>query len=233
MAELWQSGDVSLYLGDCLEVLPTLEAGSVDAVVTDPPYGISYVARKRQPNETRCAACFYEGTGVEGDDKPFDPAPFLSLGVPALLWGANHYAHRLPECGSWLVWDKKVNPQYYGKTSFSDAEIAWCSIGRRTLIYPHLWNGIVRQGEEVGKRGCGRVHPTQKPIGLMRWCLSFVPDAATILDPFMGSGTTGVACVKTGRKFIGIEIDPGYFEIAKRRIQEAQAQARLPLEVGV
>ena len=100
---------------------------------------------------------------------------------------------------------------------YADGEFAWRNFGRSLRILD-----LSIQGTEV--RQSGRKHPTQKPVAVIKWCLSFLPDAKTILDPFMGSGTTGVACVKTGRKFIGIELDPDYFDVACKRVREAYAQ---------
>jgi site-specific DNA-methyltransferase (adenine-specific) len=209
-------GDCVLYRGDCREILPTL--GKVDAVVTDPPYGISYV----HGAEKRRHASLHNGKPIVGDDRPFDPAPFLAF--PAVLFGANHFAARLPAGGRWLVWDKRDG---VGFNDQSDIEIAWCSGERRAdRIFSHLWSGFSKASE----RGERRAHPTQKPVSVMRWCLGFLPDARTVLDPFMGSGTTGVACVREGRAFIGIEIDEGYFEIACKRIRDAYAQPDMFIE---
>src|SRR5690606_23457315 len=130
-----------------------------------------------------------------------------------IIWGGNFFSDILPIGGRWLVWDK-LNSM----PSYSDAEWAWTNIkGASVKKFTQCSNGL------AGNRD-GRVHPTQKPLNLMEWCLGFLPDAKTILDPFMGSGTTGVACVKLGRSFIGIEIDEGYFEIACERIRTAYAQ---------
>jgi site-specific DNA-methyltransferase (adenine-specific) len=216
-------GNATLYLGDCREIMPTL--ASVDAVVTDPPYGISYRARKLGKHETRAGRTDHEGEGIAGDDAPFDPSPFLGF-ENLILWGANHYADKLPPSGAWLVWDKRVDPKFYGATTFSDCELAWSTAGNAARMYQQVWNGIVRQGEPA-KRGQGRQHPTQKPVRLMEWCVRFFSDAQTILDPYMGSGTTGVACANLSRSFIGIELESKYFEIACERIEAAQAQQRL------
>lgn len=213
-------GDATLCLGDCREILPTL--GKVDAVVTDPPYGIKYVARNG--DQKRVKGWVHEGQGVAGDDVPFDPSPFLSF-QEVILWGANHYSQRLPH-GRWLVWDKRGDPRFYGNNTFSDCELAWRSGRGADRMYRQIWNGIVREGEPA-KEGQYRQHPTQKPIRLMEWCLGQISDAQTILDPFMGSGTTGVACAKLGRKFVGIEIEPKYFDIACKRIEQAYAQPDL------
>jgi DNA modification methylase len=200
-------GDCTLYEGDCLEVMPTLS--KVDAVVTDPPYGIGYKMPQggKSPRNIK---------PIIGDDAPFDPSPFLF--APCLLFGADHFSERLPK-GTFHVWDK--NPAGAVSDLFSDAELFWTSWGGARRVFRHLWKGMCQASEKGGKQ---RWHPTQKPITLMRWCLGFLPNAETILDPFMGSGTTGVACVKEGRKFIGIELDPDYFDIACKRIADAYAQ---------
>lgn len=217
-------GNATLYLGDCRQILPTLL--NVDAVVTDPPYGIGYRARETGENERRVGRTSYEGAGVTGDDAKFDPFPLLGF-KNLILWGANHFADKLPTSGAWLVWDKRGDPRFYGKTTFSDCELAWSTAGNAARMYRQIWNGIVREGERANMRGNKRQHPTQKPIRLMEWCLSFFPNAQTILDPYMGSGTTGVACVNAGRSFIGIEIEPSHFEIACERVKGAYDQQRL------
>lgn len=210
---------VTLYHGDCLNVLPTLEPGSVDAVITDPPYGMNnntdytrFSGGHRDSIAKRGMGRDY-GMPIMGDDEPFDPSPWLSF-ERVVLWGWNHYAARLP-VGTTLVWIKR-NTAAFG-SFLSDAEVAWMKGGHGVYCYKDLsMNAMARQ----------RVHPNQKPVTLFEWCIekAGVPEGATVLDPFMGSGTTGVACVQTGRNFIGIEIDAGYFEIAKRRIAEAQAE---------
>lgn len=203
-------GDCELYLGDCLELLPTL--GKFDAVVTDPPYGINY-----NPSGGNGAAKRGKFARIVGDSAPFDPSPWLAF-PNVILWGANHYADRLPARPSWLVWYKKDGVD---GCEFADCEIAWSSLGHVARVFNHQWHGMLRDSE----RGEQRVHPTQKPVEVMRWCIEQLPKGtAHILDPFMGSGTTGVACVKLGRKFTGIEIDPHYFEVACERIRKAYAQ---------
>ena len=164
---------------------------------------------------------------VTGDDQAFDPAPLLALRVPLILWGANHYASKLPDVPSWVTWDKRGDPKFYGKTSFADCELAWVSDGKPARMYKQIWNGIVREGEDQAKQGTGRVHPTQKPPELMRWCVERLGVQGVILDPYMGSGTTGIACLQMGRAFIGIEIEPRYFDIACERVTNAQRQERL------
>ena len=193
------SEGVTLYLGDCREILPTL--GKVDAVVTDPPYGIGI-------NKSNRLAISRGHIGENWDDKPADISWLLPMSVPSIVWGGNYFdlpPHRAP-----LVWDKNNAGR-----DFADFELAWSNIdmvARRIVFRPMNMDG-------------GKEHPTQKPIEVMRWCISWLPKSATtILDPFMGSGTTGVAAVKMGRKFIGIEIEPKYFDIACRRISDALRQ---------
>lgn len=210
-----QIGAARLILGDCLEVLPLL--GKVDAVVTDPPYGISLNTDNSRFSGGNCASIARrgpkrwkgsaDGRPIVNDDKPFDPTPFL-LGKEQIFWGWNAFPDKLPK-GTCLVWIKR-NDEAFG-SFLSDAETAWHSRGYGVYCFKDLSNAaIARQ----------RVHPTQKPEKLMEWTVARTK-GETILDPFMGSGTTGVACVKLGRSFIGIEIDEGYFDIACRRIQDA------------
>ncbi len=210
MQPTWTSkcGTVQLYLGDCLEVLPTLSPGRVDAVVTDPPYGIGY--RASQPNHI-------EYNNIIGDEHEFNPS-HLTRYQESIVWGANNFSSMLPR-GGWLVWDKRVS-EAADKMMGSPFELAWSS---RTSMYriariQHggAKNADAKNGDVANGR---RFHPTQKPVALMRWCIDLVC-GDSILDPYMGSGTTGVAAVRLGRKFIGIEIDPNYFEIAKTRIQD-------------
>jgi site-specific DNA-methyltransferase (adenine-specific) len=208
---------VELWLGDCREILPTLP--KVDAVVTDPPYGIAY--KKGTGGKGKHTVRNIEA--IEGDAEPFDPNLFLDF-PEVILWGGNHYAARLPH-GRWLAWDKLAGMEAFD--SFSDVEFAWQKGRGKDRIFNHLWKGICKASEKGGKE---RWHPTQKPVELMGWCMELVPGAATILDPFMGSGTTGVAAVKLGRKFIGIEIEPKYFDIACRRISDALKQPDMFIE---
>ena len=199
-----QIGDCTLYHGDCLEVLPGLER--VDAVVTDPPYGIGIT------RSNRLAVSRGMGGG-SWDDVPADISWLVPMGLPSIVWGGNYFD--LPPTRAPLVWDKNNAGR-----DFADFELAWTNIdmvARRIVFRPMNMDG-------------GKEHPTQKHIQVMEWCLGFLPNAATILDPFMGSGTTGVACVNLGRKFIGIELDEKYFDIACRRIEQAvkKQECKLP-----
>lgn len=221
MADPWKKrveiGDCTLYLGDCLQIMPALEA--VDAVIADPPYGINYAhggGGGKLARSTQLAKM-----PVAGDSIEFDPQPFLHW--PAILWGGNHFAHRLPKSQSWLSWDKRCADY---SNDQADCELAWTNLGFPARMFRHVWNGMLRGSESKSPR----VHPMQKPVALMEWCLGFLPNAETVLDPFMGSGTTLVACAKLGRKGIGIELDPDYFEIAVNRVREAYAQPDLFVE---
>jgi DNA modification methylase len=205
-------GACELYLGDCREVLPTL--GKVDAVVTDPPYGIG---EARSGNASRSKLAVSRDYGdARWDDDPISPdlmALVKTAGRWNIIFGGNHYANDPASC--WLVWDK-LN----GENDFADCELAWTNLPKAVRRLRFMWHGMIRaHGEPRGD------HPTQKPEGVMKWCIEHLPEPNhTILDPFMGSGTTGVAAVKLGRRFIGIEIEPRYFEIALKRIEKAYAQ---------
>lgn len=224
----WQSDGVRLYLGDCLEVMKGLPDGSVDAVVTDPPYGIGWHNDQRFSGGKTLRGKGSRHPPIANDDRPFDPRPFLQMHVPLILWGANHFWNHLPP-GGVLIWQKR-NDAAFG-TFLSDAEIAFVNVGHGVYIFRSVFAGSRRAIDGGEDAYAPSIHPNQKPTNLMRWCLTRLglSPGDTILDPFMGSGTTGVACVQTGRNFIGIEIDPGYFEIARKRIEEAQLQMRLPL----
>ena len=220
-------GEATLYCADCLEVLPTI--GPVDAVVTDPPYGIGVDTDNSRFSGGTAGNIAKRGNGIgpaggvplTGDDKPFDPSVLLEHGEHQIIWGWNHFPDKLPR-GTCLIWIKR-HEEAFG-TFLSDAETGWMSKGHGVYCKRDLSNNAIARE---------RSHPTQKPVSLMKWCLDFLPDAQTILDPFMGSGTTGVACANLGRRFIGIEIEPRYFDIACRRIRDAYAQPRLPLEEPV
>ena len=211
-----QDGRVVLYCGDCMDVLPTLAAGSVDAVVTDPPYGIGY-SHGGGNNKGKWTSKF-PGIKIHGDNKQFDPTPWLKW--PCLLFGANHYAKRLPEIGQWLAWDKSLGKG--PNDSFTDCEFMWTNRLRTPRnIARVLWKGSLSVEKQYNGSNIIREHPSMKPQELMEWCLALFPTANTILDPFMGSGSTAVAVIKKDLKFIGIEIEKKWFEIARARIERA------------
>lgn len=196
-------GNQTLILGDSLEIMPTL--GRFDAVVTDPPYGINAGVGIGRSDRIR-----FKNNQKLWDSTPADVSAILALAVPAIIWGGNYFD--LPPTRAPLVWDKNNAGR-----DFSDFEMAWSNIdmvARRIVLRPMNMDG-------------GKQHPTQKPVALMEWCLGFLPDAKTILDPFMGSGTTLVACQSMGRHGTGIELDPDYFDSACKRVDEAARQPDL------
>lgn len=213
-------GLATLYLGDCREILPTLP--KVDAVVTDPPYGIlnlqgagSTSAIRKSPRQKGSGTL--KGRLLNVSDVEWDVAPTAAdfdlirqSSTHQVIWGGNYFP--LPPCRGILVWDKQQPWE-----NFSQVELAWTNVERPAAIF-RLSATRAYEGKE---------HPTEKPLALMEWCLGRLPNAQTIADPYMGSGTTGVACVGLGRAFIGIEMNPAYFDMACRRIENAQRQERL------
>lgn len=216
-------GDCRLILGDCKEVLQGIEY--VDALVTDPPYGIGESAGKAKTrtsglaSRSRDASRYQRDYGNDDwDDEPAhaEIADAIKRARWSVVFGGNYY--NLPPTSCWLVWDK-LN----GDTDFADCELAWTNLPKAVRRIRFLWHGCMRRERDVAKE-----HPTQKPVDVMKWAIEHVPSPSrVILDPFMGSGTTGVAAVKLGRSFIGIEREPKYFDIARRRIEAAYAQPDL------
>jgi site-specific DNA-methyltransferase (adenine-specific)/modification methylase len=211
-------GNCTLYLGDSAEIFPDL--GWFDACVTDPPYGIGESAGKaktRTSGLTSRIKAAHEYKRDYGDDDWDDAPPPKALidmirktSKYQIIFGGNYF--ELPPTSCWLVWDK-LN----GKTDFADCELAWTNMTKAVRRIQFLWNGCMRQNGE--KRGD---HPTQKPVGVVKWAIGHLPkDVVTIIDPFMGSGTTGVACVELGKVFVGIEREEKYFDAACRRIAAA------------
>jgi site-specific DNA-methyltransferase (adenine-specific) len=210
-----------------------INLASVDAIVSDPPYGIGY----RHSGGTNSSGYSRNGRGkcvsntdsIIGDDKPFDPRSWL--GIPCLFFGAQYFFDRLPMGGSWLAWDKAATG---GPADvFTDCDFAWCSVSRiKRNIFRYTWKGAscVKADEHNGTGQVIRVHPSQKPIVLMRWCiqkLDLKPNSL-IFDPYMGSGSTGVAALAEGHRFVGIEIDRRYCVIAQRRITRPHARPIRP-----
>ena len=192
---------VELWLGDCREILPTL--GKVDAVVTDPPYGIGFAA---QPTRYQRINGMIP---VSWDDEKPDLSAVIAASDKVVVWGGNHFD--LPQSRGWLAWTKIGNAP-----SMADFELAWTSLDMNARRFEKSVKSA-----SLEKSLQEMPHPSQKPVELMRWSIEQVSPCETILDPFMGTGTTGVAAVKLGRKFIGIEIEPKYFDIAVRRIEDA------------
>jgi site-specific DNA-methyltransferase (adenine-specific) len=203
--------------GDCIEVAAALSG--IGAVVADPPYGVKLNTKYRSSQRANRAGC-NDYPAIRGDDRPFDPAPWLAYPV-VVLFGANYYADRLPPRGTWYVWDKRD-----GMTSNdqADCELAWVSGASGTVprLFHHRWNGMLKASE----RDQRRVHPTQKPVALMRWVIRNLrlPPDSLILDPYCGSGSTGCAAVLEGHRFIGIECEAAYVEIARRRLADIQPE---------
>ena len=197
-------GNATLYCGDCMDVLPTL--GKVDAVVTDPPYGIGMDGG----NVGYKGFNDLEKLGWDNatpEKETFDA--ILALNIPTIIFGGNYFPLPLSRC--WLIWDKGEG--FYNRT-YAEAELAWTNIDKNTKILKH---------DPLAKRDyVNKKHPTQKPAAVMQWCIGFIPGNPIIIaDTYMGSGTTGVAALKLGRHFIGIEKEPKYFDIACKRIEQS------------
>lgn len=228
MTERVQIGDHVLYLADNREVLADLPRAA--AIVTDNPYGMGWDTDStrflggKNP-DTRRGAGRDDWGKIEGDKEPFDPEPWLAW-PEIVLFGANHFARRLP-VGTTIVWIKK-QPHLYG-SFLSDAEVIWQKGGRGVYVYYEPWSPPRRQ-EQSGLRDDRNVprtaHPSQKPVGLMEWCIQRTK-AGVIVDPYMGSGTTGIAAANMGRRFVGVERVRRHFETAVERIERMTRQQRL------
>ena len=204
----YQDNHVTLYHGDCQEILP--ELGMFDLLLTDPPYGL-------KENAHRVASCgkLAKTTNYgdfSWDEKPMDKATLdliCSHTETQIIWGGNYF--HVPPSRGWLVWDK------LNSGNFADCELAWTNAKTSVRKFEFLWNGMLRAGEARNEK---RVHPTQKPVELMRWCLGFYPEAQSIIDPFAGSGTTGRAAKDLGRKCTLIEREERYCEVAAKRMAQ-------------
>ena len=193
---------ITIYNADCRRVLPWLDR--FDLLLTDPPYGIG--AGKMNLGMWRTSRM------EKGDWDKATPPPWLMDAMiesaeKQIVWGGNYYG--LPPSRQYLVWDKGAG--FKGR-DFAECEQAWCSWDGNAKVFQRdpLASGDYRE----------KVHPTQKPLALMCWCLSLVPDAKTILDPFMGSGTTLLAAKLEGRKAVGIEVNEKYCEAAVDRLRQ-------------
>jgi len=210
MAEIVIIGDATLYLGDCMDILPTLD--KVDAVITDPPYGIADDYLKPS-NKGEWSNLYSEKINWDSF-APEDAVKIsISLADKAIIWGGNYFSLQ-PKRG-WLIWDKMQS-----HTS-GHAELAWTNLDIPIRSFAYSRAQLSTENKQ---------HPTQKPVGLMTWCIDLSGSPQTILDPFMGSGTTGVAAVQMGRKFIGIERELKYFDIACKRIEQASKQVDMFIE---
>jgi DNA modification methylase len=204
---------VELYCGDCADIMPTLQG--VDACITDPPYGIGlacaiHCTKPSRPNTYTTAPKY---TAKEWDDARPSPAAMAAIVASApivVIWGGNYFADMLPPSRGWLYWSK----MFENTTNFSHGELAWTSVEM-----PLAEKRMSSKAETRG--GKDRIHPSQKPVGLIAWAMrrAKVPEGATVLDPYMGSGSTIIAAIRTGRKAIGIEKDPEHFKNAVERIK--------------
>lgn len=214
MVEKVVIGNAELWLGDCRDILSEVKA---DAVVTDPPYGIGIGQRKNRGKGCLAAATDYKES--DWDDRRIDSETLnliISCANWAIIWGGNYF--ELPGSRCWLVWDKMTRGQ-----DMAAAELAWTNLPGGVRLIRWMWVGFFRDGNDP--RG---LHPAQKPESVMSWAIGKIPNPNTVIfDPFMGSGTCGIAALSLGRRFIGCEIDPHYFDIACQRIEQAQKQARL------
>lgn len=216
-----QIGDATLYLGDCMDILPTLD--KVDAVITDPPYGIGESGGEKnrvRVGDGRTRFLVPKHANLEWDNVRPNKEIFDVIVEKTsifICWGGNYFSDYFPASMGWLYWDKKIGGD------FSDGELAYTNMKKALRSFSmHPFSGL--------SGGKDRVHPTQKPLELMKWCIEQAGKSETILDPFMGSGTTGVAAIQMGRKFIGIEREPKYFDIACKRIEQASKQVDMFIE---
>ena len=237
MKPYYDHAGIQIFHGDCREILPQLPKGLcitceceladeailaihlaaghelspfLDVLVADPQYGIAHPTDYAARGRGKLAACS-NYLPVHGDDKPFDPAHLLALNMPTVLWGGNHYSSRLPDSSGWLVWDKE-RPDALDQAT---CELAWSNFIKGVRRFRYLWNGMIRAGNET------LLHPTQKPIALMKWVLTlpWTPEG-TVLDAYMGGGSTLIAAKDLGRRAIGIEIEEKYCEIAAKRLSQ-------------
>lgn len=210
MTPYYEQDGITIYHGDCREW-----SGAADFVLSDPPYGIGWKPRVNHQDQ------------AWRDDEPFNPGPWLRVGTEHVFWGGNYFAQSLPHSADWLTWIKRpIDFDFSGdRRSYSTTELAWTDLGCRARFMCLVWDGGMRGGMPENRAFS---HPAQKPTELMLWCLSFSQTTGTVVDPFMGSGTTLVAAKRLGRKAIGIELEEKYCEIAAKRLQ----QGALPLEIG-
>lgn len=215
----------AIACGDCREILPLLP--KVDLVLTDPPYGINQDGGMGGcgfdgfGNKVKRSPRIYVGGWDSPEQRPESFSSILNAVSAAIIWGGNYFSDKLPQANKWLVWNKEQTMPTY-----SDCELAWTSLrGNAVKMFTYNGSGLMA-------RERGRVHPTQKPLELMRWCIGFAPDAQTILDPFMGSGTTLVAARSLGRKSIGIEMNEEYCSIAVERLRQQWMTFDSPASCG-
>lgn len=234
LGDVYQLGKHRLMCGDSTSIDAIerlMNDEEVDMVFTDPPYGISvvhgggassktgFVGARNAPGQLGRAR---EYRPIIGDDEPFDPGLILGLGFKTIiLWGANHYASRLPDKAQWLIWDKKLESGSLDHNNFSDCELAWTNTDALAAkIYRHTWAGMLRKGERAVELK-DRVHPTQKPVGLCSEVIvDFSKEKQSVMDLYGGSGSTLIACEKTNRKCFMMELDPKYCDVIVTRWEQ-------------
>lgn len=211
LGDVWVMGKHRLMCGDSTSmdaVEALLNGTAADAIVTDPPYGIAY---KSPSGKGLTIRGNYDV--ILGDEEPFDPNCLFGWCETIVAWGANHYADKLPTSACWLVWDKREGDAINNN---SDCELAWVSKGGSARLFHHKWNGMIKASEKNEKR----VHPTQKPVALSEWVFETVSAGNVILDLFGGSGSTMIACEKTGRQARLMELDPKYCDVIVKRWED-------------
>ncbi len=212
--------------GDCLEVMRGMPDKCVDLVLTDPPYGVNIVGDNGTVGGTSKEVSRWRGQinskykKIANDDKPINPSELLRISKNQIIFGGNYIADKLPPSRCWIVWYKRIKNQH---NNFADCELAWTSLKSPSRVLQHMWMGMLRDSELQE-----HYHPTQKPIVLMKWIISqYSKEGDTIIDPYLGSGSTALACIELKRKYIGIEISPEYCKIAEKRIAKAKSQLQL------
>lgn len=222
-SNVYLSDRVKLYHGDCLDFLKGFADQAIAAVITDPPYGLGE-NQKRVLSRGRYhgrANVLTDYGAFDWDNEPASPeaiAHIRRIAKTQVIFGGNYFT--LPPTSCWFVWDKQQTGD------FADAELAWTNLKSAVRIFRHQWNGFLRETERDK-----RVHPAQKPVALMRWILEQLnlPAGSTILDPYMGSGSVGIAAIQMGYQYIGMEKDPEYFKTARARLEDAErAEQGLP-----
>lgn len=209
----FEDGGLSLYCGDCVEMLPAIvpDSAAVALVIADPPYGMNLDVDNSGTGDAKRMPGRKWEKRVHGDDRPFDPSHLMRF--PRLvIWGANHFASRLPESNGWIVWNKRGDGQPSGM-HFGDCELAWTNVGQGIRMFSNVWHGAPRWRAEPS------LHPTQKPVALMSWLIqNYTQPGDLIVDPYAGSGPVLRAAKDLGRRCIAFEIDPSYCAVIAERL---------------
>ena len=204
MKPVYDVDGITIYHADCADIL--VAQSTVGLMLTDPPYGMNYESSD-----------LWDNRGVEGDDEPFDPTPLLEY-ERCVIFGAEHFAARLPVSKGWIVWEKR-NGQDSTDSGLRvpDCELAWTNITGRHRVFSELWAGPMRREQFL--------HPTQKSVNVMRWIVEqFTEPDDLVFDPYMGSGPVARACADLGRRYIGVEIVEEYVDAAINRLGQMALQ---------